>query len=163
MHEGRPGTEEYINKYMCLRISPARCRVGTNLAIQLVMPSPNPLQDVPVLVVDDDAASAKLFSILLRSEGCDVRVAQSAEEAFNVLERFRPRIIVLDLILPLMSGLLFAQHIKGDPATSDIILIAVTVFNGPDAERTALSAGCSAYLRKPIDALTFAEFLAKHL
>ncbi len=131
--------------------------------MQWVMPNPSIWKDVPVLVVDDDAAGAKLASILLRNEGCDVRVAQSAEEAFNVLEHFRPRVIVLDLILPLMSGLLFAQHIKGDPATSDIVLVAVTVINGPDTERMALSSGCAAYLRKPIDALTFAERLAKHL
>ncbi len=121
------------------------------------------LTGVPVLVVDDDAASAKLLLVILRGEGCDVRVARSAEEALDALAGFRPRAMVVDIILPLMSGLLLAQRLKADPATRAIVLIAVTAFNGPEAEGVVRAAGFSAYLRKPIDPLTFAAFLLNHL
>lgn len=122
-----------------------------------------PLAGKRVLVVDDHASSAKLAAVLLRSEGCEVVIARSAEDAFPVLGSFKPQAIVLDLILPMMSGLLFAQRIKADPATRDIILIAVTVLNGEHTERLAREAGCTAYVQKPINPVTFVECLVEHL
>jgi CheY-like chemotaxis protein len=113
------------------------------------------LKGLKALVVDDDASNAKLAAVVLLGEGCEVEVARTAEEALVTLQGFRPDFVVLDLILPLMSGLLLAQRLKVDPATRDIVLIALTVFNGPDAERAALDAGFSAYFRKPIDPLSF--------
>jgi CheY-like chemotaxis protein len=117
------------------------------------------LASVRVLVVEDDPPSLKLVAAVLESEGCEVRSTRSAEEALEVLEVFRPRIVVIDLILPLASGLLLAEQLKADPATSDLVLVAVTAFNGSEAERTALSAGFSLYVRKPIDPDTFPELL----
>lgn len=116
-------------------------------------------EPVSVLVVDDDAPSVKLLSVVLRSEGCLVETARSAEEAIERLRTLRPDVIVVDLILPLMSGLLLADHLKTDPATSRIALIAVTAFNGQKSERIALQAGFSAYVRKPIDPTSFAKLV----
>jgi CheY-like chemotaxis protein len=121
------------------------------------------LRDLPVLIVDDDAASAKLMSVLLRGEGCQVQVAHSAEEALTVIAASPPKLILLDLVLPLMSGLLLAQKLKADPATESIVIIAVTAFNGVEAERVAFEAGCAAYARKPIDPLSFTQLLLAHL
>lgn len=113
--------------------------------------------------MDDDAASGKLVGVALGLEGCDVRIAASAEEALAMLRTFRPRVMVIDLILPLMSGLLLAQRLKADDATSDIVLIAVTAFNGAEAERVAREVGIAAYVRKPIDPLTFTQVVADAL
>ena len=121
------------------------------------------LAGVPVLIVDDDAASAKLVSVALKAEGCLTLITSNAEDALAALSSFRPRAIVLDLILPRMSGLLFTQQIKADAATRDVVVIAVSAFNGPDAERVAMSAGCAAYLRKPIDPIALPELLLTHL
>jgi CheY-like chemotaxis protein len=62
-----------------------------------------------------------------------------------------------------MSGLLFAQRLKADPSTRDIAIFAVTAFNGKRTERMALDAGCSAFVRKPIDPMTFTQQLLHHL
>jgi CheY-like chemotaxis protein len=121
------------------------------------------LEDLPVLVVDDDPASAKLLYVVLSGAGCDVKVAHTAEDALMVLQEFRPRVIVVDLVLPLMSGILFAQQLKADPETRDIVLIAVTAMNGPESRRVAHQAGCIAYLRKPIDPLSFPNLLVEQL
>jgi len=75
----------------------------------------------------------------------------------------RPDVIVLDLILPLMSGLLLAQQLKENPATRDIVLIAITAFNGRKTERIAFQAGFSAYLRKPIDPISFVGIVSSTL
>jgi CheY-like chemotaxis protein len=112
-----------------------------------------------VLVVDDDAPSAKLVSVVLESEGYIVHSASSAEEALARLRSIRPDVMVLDLILPLMSGLLLAEQLKANAATADIVLIAVTAFNGSKTERIAARAGFSAYVRKPIDPASFVKLV----
>jgi CheY-like chemotaxis protein len=87
----------------------------------------------------------------------------SGEEAMGLLETFHPRAIVMDLILPRMSGLLLLQQIKAQPSTRDIVVIAVSVVDDPATERLVRAAGCAAYIRKPIDIHTFAEIVAGHL
>ena len=116
------------------------------------------MQDVEhpsVLIVEDDPANAKLAAVLLSQEGWKVRIAASAEDALDVLHDFHPDLILLDLILPRMSGLLLATELKADPATSDIVMVALSAANGPVTEKLALAAGCAAYVHKPIDALAF--------
>jgi CheY-like chemotaxis protein len=122
-----------------------------------------PLAGLCVLVVEDDPASAKLVSIVLAGEGAEVHTASSAEDALEHIGRFAPRLIVLDLVLPFMSGLLLAQRLKASPATRDSVIIAVTSFNGPEIERLTRSAGCDAYVRKPIDVHSFARLVATHM
>jgi CheY-like chemotaxis protein len=121
------------------------------------------LNGVRVLVVEDDPPSLRLLRAVLQGEGCDVRFATSAEEAFVMLQTFAPALMVIDLILPLMSGLLLAQQLKSNPVTRDIPLIAVTAFNGHAAERVALDAGFVAYVRKPLDPADFCELLRQTL
>jgi CheY-like chemotaxis protein len=113
------------------------------------------LKDVPVLVVEDDASNAKLVAILLRAEGSDVHISRSAEDALTVIPIFKPRVIIMDLVLPKMSGVVLTQHLKKDAATRDIAIIAVTAYTGHEVERTARAAGCAAYLAKPFDAFAF--------
>lgn len=124
---------------------------------------PVELKGVKVMVIDDDAASAKLFSVVLVGEGYEVKAVSSAEDGLTLLQTFQPRLIVVDLILPLMSGLLFTQRLKADPSMQNIIIIAVTAFNGSEAERIVREAGCAAYVRKPIDPLAFIQLVATEL
>jgi CheY-like chemotaxis protein len=117
------------------------------------------LDGLHVLLVEDDPPSLKLLDVLLASEGCVVRSSRSAEGALEVLGFFRPQVAVIDLILPLASGLLLAERLKADPATSDIVLVAVSALNGPETDRAARAAGFSMYVRKPIDPESFPGIL----
>jgi CheY-like chemotaxis protein len=112
-------------------------------------PEPPDRRELRVLVVEDDPASAKLASVILRAEGCDVRVARSAEDAIAALATF-------------LSGVLLAQRLKGDPATRDIVLIAVSAFDGGELERIAEEVGCAAFVHKPIDAPTLTRLVLAH-
>jgi CheY-like chemotaxis protein len=114
-----------------------------------------------VLIVDDDEPSAKLMAILVRGEGYEARVAHSAEEALELVETWLPQLIVFDLVLPLMSGVTMAEKLKADPRTRDIVLVAVSAWNGDAAVRVAHDAGCLEYVRKPIDPLRFADDLER--
>ena len=118
---------------------------------------------IPILVVDDNAANAKLVAFLLDKKGYDVRIAVDASEALAVLSSFKPRLILMDIQLAGMDGLELTRRLKAEPATRDIVVVALTSYAMKgDAER-AREAGCDGYVTKPIDTRTFAETLARHL
>jgi two-component system cell cycle response regulator DivK len=121
------------------------------------------LAGILVLVVDHEPRNARLLLKLLANEGCEVKIARSAEEAFLVLGTFPAQLIVLDLVLPRMSGLLFVQQLKAAPSTRDIVVVALSTVNGSEVERLAMEAGCVAYIRRPIDVHTFARTVAGYL
>lgn len=119
------------------------------------------LRDLPVLVVDDDPPSVKLCALVLANAGCKAAVAASAEEALSMLETFPARVVVTDLVLPKMSGYALAQRVKS--ASADVVVIMMSSASGYEMERRALSVGCAAFLRKPIDVLSFAGVVATHV
>jgi CheY-like chemotaxis protein len=117
----------------------------------------------PILVVDDNATNMKLLRVLLMTEGYDVRTAMDAKEALAVLAQFRPKLILMDVQLPGMSGLELTRQLKLDPATRDIVIVAVTAYAMKGDEERARAAGCDGYLSKPIDTRTLGAIIAKHL
>jgi two-component system, cell cycle response regulator DivK len=117
------------------------------------------LNGVRVLLVEDDPLSLKLLEVLLAAEGCKLCSSRSAEEALEAVQSFRPRVAVIDLVLPLASGILLAERLKADPATSNLVLVAVSAINGPQADRSTKAAGFSLYVRKPIDPDSFPGLL----
>lgn len=121
------------------------------------------LANVPVLIVEDEQASARILAATLETYGYETRIARSAQEAVALLAPFNPRAIVLDLVLPQFSGLVLAEQLTRDPATRGIPIIATSLFSAQDAADIARDAGCVDYVRKPIDPSSFAQLLRDHL
>jgi two-component system, cell cycle response regulator DivK len=117
----------------------------------------------PILVVDDNATNMKLLRVLLASQGYDVRTAGDASDAMEVIKGFRPRLILMDIQLPGMSGLELTSLLKADPATRDIIIVAITAYAMKGDEEKARRAGCDGYISKPIDTRTLASVIERHL
>jgi two-component system, cell cycle response regulator DivK len=116
-----------------------------------------------ILIVDDHPTNLKLARVLLSAEGYEVRTAEDATQALAVLQEFRPRIILMDIQLPGMDGLELTRRIKADPATGDVIVLALTAYAMKgDAER-AMAAGCDGYVAKPIDTRTLPGVVATYL
>ena len=105
----------------------------------------------PILIVDDNPTNLKLLTFLLATNGYRPRTAASAEEARAVLVNFRPQMVLLDLQLPGMDGLTFARTLRADPATRDLVIVAVTAHAMMGDEQAALAAGCDGFITKPID------------
>jgi two-component system, OmpR family, phosphate regulon response regulator PhoB len=118
---------------------------------------------IPILIVEDEAATVKLMVRALETYGYEARVASSAEEAMSLMVPFNPRAIVLDLVLPRLSGLMWAEQLRRDPATRDVPIIATSRFSDEDAGRLARDAGCAHYFRKPIDPASLARLVRDHL
>ena len=69
-----------------------------------------------VLLVDDDIAVLDLVAELLMAEGCRVRTAVDGREALAILARWRPQVVLLDIMLPVMDGIDVLDCMRDDPA-----------------------------------------------
>jgi two-component system cell cycle response regulator DivK len=117
----------------------------------------------PILVVDDAPINLKLTRILLEHEGYDVRTATCAEEALQVLESFRPRLVLADIQMPGVDGLEMTRRIKQDPRNRDVLVVALTALAMEGDEESAIAAGCDGYITKPIDTRRLAERVRGYL
>ena len=104
-----------------------------------------------ILVVEDDVRNRKLLEMLLAPEGYRTLGVASGEEALELIARQAPDLILLDVILPGMSGLELARLLKLDPATSNIPIIMVTARIDREVRLEGLKAGAEEFLTKPID------------
>jgi CheY-like chemotaxis protein len=97
-----------------------------------------------VLVVDDDADIRELLDELLSSEGFEVLAAANGRVGLGLLERWHPAVVVLDLMMPVMSGWEFRneQKLRVDVAGIPVIVITATTTPDVDADRI---------LQKPFD------------
>lgn len=121
------------------------------------------MADEPILIVDDNPGNLRLVSFLLAKRGYQVETAASAAAALAVLRRFSPRLILMDLQMPGIDGFALTRQLKADPATRDIVIIAVTAYAMTGDEQKALAAGCDGYVTKPIDTRALPALVAAYL
>src|SRR5256885_13822576 len=121
------------------------------------------MTDNSVLIVDDTPVNLKLVRVLLSRQGFDVRTASTAEEALEVAENFRPRLVLADIQLPGMDGLEMTRRLKSSPETRDTIVLALTAFAMKGDEEKAFEAGCDGYITKPIDTRSFPALIRQYL
>jgi CheY-like chemotaxis protein len=115
-----------------------------------------------ILVVDDEPANLRLLTVLLSRNGYQVHEARTAEEALEIVAKFRPRLVLADIQLPGMDGLEMTRQLKSNPETKDIVVVAVTAFAMKGDEEKALDAGCDGYITKPIDVTSLPRILRKY-
>ncbi len=121
------------------------------------------MNEKKILLVEDNEVNRRLAGFLLRSHGYQVREATTAAAAFEMVEKERPDLIVMDIQLPGMDGLEITRKLKEQPATADIPVVAVTSFAMKGDREKALAAGCAGYVTKPIDKNTFIQEVAAHV
>lgn len=117
----------------------------------------------PILVVDDNPANLRLLRLLLTAESYAVRTAADGADALAVLREFRPRLILMDLQMPGLDGFELTRRLKSDPATRDIVIVAITAYAMKGDEEKARAAGCDDYVSKPIDTRALPAVIARHL
>ena len=123
------------------------------------------LDGVKVLVVDDSTDNRLLFSVILKSFGAVVRLAESVEQGLNVLNEFAPDIILSDISMPIEDGFSFISRIRlrDERASRCVPVVALTAYAGPEDVRRMLDAGFAAHIAKPVDRSTMASAIAKLL
>jgi CheY-like chemotaxis protein len=113
-----------------------------------------------ILIVEDDVDIRETMSWFLEDEGYDVASVANGEEALAILHAgLRPRIILLDWMMPVMSGWQFQQKMRNDPEFSGIPILIVT--GDTMAAQRAAEFGASGHLRKPFEARQLVELVTR--
>ena len=116
-----------------------------------------------VLIVDDNAINIDLVRCVLDADGFKVESVQDPRLAVEHIAQSRPDLILMDIQMPGIDGLELTRRLKSDPAMRGIVVVAFTAYAMKGDEARLRSAGCDAYLSKPIDVATFAQTVRAHL
>ncbi|MGW4027908.1 response regulator [Streptomyces sp. NPDC004838] len=103
-----------------------------------------------VLVVDDNRVIRQLIRVNLELEGFEVVTAADGVECLEVVQRVRPDVVTLDVVMPRLDGLRTAARLRADPLTEQVpvaIISACTQYEG----ESGIAAGVDAFLAKPFE------------
>ena len=121
------------------------------------------MSDAVVLLVEDNEKNLKLARDVLEYAGFTVLVAMTGEEAVLRAHEARPDLVLMDLQLPGMDGFEVLRRLRGDDATANIPVVALTAFAMQQDRERASGAGFEGYLVKPIDVRQFPHQVRAHL
>lgn len=103
-----------------------------------------------VLIVEDDDSIALALEFLLTREGLVCQRARDGHEAAHLIRAGRPDLVMLDVMLPDVTGHDICSGVRKDPALDHVRIIVMTASGGP-ARSTAMLAGADGFLAKPFD------------
>ncbi len=106
-----------------------------------------------ILVVDDNSQNLELLQAYLEDLGCAVVSAQDGVQAMKAVSEHKPDLILLDIMMPKMSGFEVCRLLKEDEATCDIPVVMITALNELGDIERAVAAGTDDFLSKPINKL----------
>jgi two-component system cell cycle response regulator DivK len=102
-----------------------------------------------ILVADDDPDILSIVSMSLEAQGYSVFKATNGQEAIDLAREHHPDLILMDMMMPIVSGYEAVAALKGDDATKDIVIVGLSAkAMATDMER-ASDAGIDAYITKP--------------
>ncbi|MEM7490425.1 MAG: diguanylate cyclase, partial [Pseudomonadota bacterium] len=104
-----------------------------------------------ILIVDDVATNRIVMKVKLSAARYDVVPAASGEEALEIARRGGIDVVIMDMVMPGLSGAETTARLRADPATTDIPVILVTASDEGEARMKGLSAGADDFLTKPVD------------
>jgi DNA-binding response OmpR family regulator len=111
-----------------------------------------------VLIADDEKLNVEFFQVMLDKLGFEVDVALDGEEALEKVRKFSPDLVLLDLLMPKVSGYRVAQLLKSDPRTKNIPIIVLTAVHDIKDKVDMIELGIEDYITKPFN---FVEILAR--
>ncbi|MBC7727092.1 MAG: response regulator [Microbacteriaceae bacterium] len=104
---------------------------------------------VKILIADDEPNILVSLDYLMKREGFEVHLARDGLEALAVLQRERPRLVLLDLMMPNKSGVEVCQALRADDTLKDTLVLMLTA-KGRDTDiAKGLGVGADAYITKP--------------
>lgn len=104
-----------------------------------------------ILIADDNAANRELLEAYLIRVECELETAVDGADTLAKVESFQPDLILLDVMMPRLSGFEVCKQIKGNPATSQIMILMVTALSELGDIERAVAAGTDDFLSKPVN------------
>ncbi|MBM4058633.1 MAG: response regulator, partial [Planctomycetes bacterium] len=113
--------------------------------------APDPTRRPRVLIADDNEPNRELLEAYLADVDCDIATAVDGADTLAKVAAFAPDVILLDVMMPKFSGFEVCQRLKGDPATSPIMILMVTALGELGDIERAVEAGTDDFLSKPVN------------
>jgi CheY-like chemotaxis protein len=104
-----------------------------------------------VLIADDNEPNRELLEVYLTEIDCEIATAVDGRDTLDKVASFKPDVILLDVMMPKLSGFEVCQRLKGDPATSPIMILMVTALGELGDIERAVEAGTDDFLSKPVN------------
>ena len=111
------------------------------------------LAQAKILLVDDNQQNLELMLAYLETLPCKLSTARDGVEAIESIQRERPDLVLLDVMMPKMSGFEVCRKVKSDPATRDMVVIMVTALHEVGDHERAVESGTDDFLTKPVNKL----------
>ncbi|MEQ9411214.1 MAG: response regulator [Fuerstiella sp.] len=106
-----------------------------------------------VLIADDNEQNRELLDAYLADEDYEILMANDGQQTMEVVEAQQPDLILLDIMMPKMSGYEVCEKLKADPEKRTIPVLMVTALNEMGDIEKAVNAGCDDFLTKPVNSL----------
>ncbi len=103
-----------------------------------------------ILIADDNQANCELLEAYLAELDCEVEIAKDGQDTLDKVAAFKPDLILLDIMMPKLSGFEVCQKLMGDPATRRILILMVTALNELGDIERGVAAGTNDFLSKPV-------------
>ncbi|OGO19541.1 MAG: hypothetical protein A2Z14_06460 [Chloroflexi bacterium RBG_16_48_8] len=116
-----------------------------------------------ILIVEDEKDAVEMYRIVLEVEGYQVMVAYTLQAAIKQLEKKKPDLVLLDVVLRGSSGLDLCEKIRQDPELADMPIVIISNLDSPEDIRAGLDAGANVYLTKPISQDELLEAVQQNL
>jgi two-component system, OmpR family, alkaline phosphatase synthesis response regulator PhoP len=104
-----------------------------------------------VLIADDDPLGAELLEAYLTGNEYELRTAGDGEQTLQLVASWKPDLILLDVMMPRISGFEVCKRLRSDPATRDIGILMITALDQPSDRERAVEAGTDDFISKPIN------------
>ena len=104
-----------------------------------------------ILIADDNEPNVELLEAYLSGTEVETAVAKDGQDTLAKVASFRPHLILLDIMMPKLSGFEVCKKIKSDPSTSGIMILMVTALNEHGDIERAVQAGTDDLLSKPVN------------
>ncbi len=108
------------------------------------------LEQKTIVVVEDEVEAAEMFAEMVRVSGLRVLKASGSSAAMALIHKEIPDAVILDIMMPDISGLEVLHYMRREPQLAKIPVIVVSAKGLPSDIRTGLDAGASVYLTKPV-------------
>ncbi|MCC9657948.1 response regulator [Rhodopirellula halodulae] len=104
-----------------------------------------------ILIADDNTANRELLEAYLVNIDCELETAVDGEDTLAKVESFKPDLILLDVMMPKLSGFEVCKQIKEDPKTNNIMVLMVTALSELGDIERGVQAGTDDFLSKPVN------------
>ena len=121
------------------------------------------MNEKTVMIIEDEEDAAELFAEMMRVSGYRVVKTSKSAPAIEMMTAEKPDVILLDIMMPEISGLDILRQMRRDPTLANIPVVVVTAKGMPADIKNGMEAGASTYLTKPVGFLDLKEAVERAL